>query len=200
MSITMPSTPGFISSKFGLETNTQTFSSPLTKNVQRLLLGGARWTASYTLPKMKRERAAAWQAFFLSLDGGLNTFNAFDPDAKQPRGIATGTPLVNGANQTGNTLVIDGCTASVFGWLRAGDYVSVNGELKMATADCNTDGSGNATISFKPAIRNSPSDNSAVTVRNATCTMVLADDNQAMWDTDMNSIYQDKTFTAYEVF
>jgi hypothetical protein len=200
MPISMPASPGFTRSRFGLETNTQTFESPLTKNVQRVMLGGARWTLSVTLPRMNRIQAAAWQAFLLQLEGRANTFYGFDPDAKQPRGAATGTPLVNGAGQTGSTLNIDGCTPNVIGWLRAGDYFETGGELKMLTHDANTNGSGQTTLYFKSPLRDSPADNATVTVQNPACEMILSDDMQAMWEANQNGIYEPITFTAVEVF
>ena len=40
--INMPTAPGFTTCRFGLETNTQTFTSPLTKSTQRVLLGIAK--------------------------------------------------------------------------------------------------------------------------------------------------------------
>lgn len=201
MPLAMPASPGFSACRFGLETNTQTFTSPLTKATQRLLLGGSRWVATFTLPAMNAAQAAAWQAFLLSLEGGANAFYAFDPDRRTPRGAATGTPLVKGGSQTGSTLDTDGWTASVVGILKAGDYFTVNGELKMLTADATSDGSGNATLAFKPALRSSPSDNAPLTVTSASCTMALADDQQAIWDTGTHlGIYNPKTFSAYEVF
>lgn len=200
MPISMPAAPKFTRSRFGLETNTQTFESPLTKNVQRVLLAGARWVATYTLPKMSRQQAAAWQAFFLQLEGRYNSFNGFDPDAKTPRGVATGTPLVKGAGQTGSSLDIDGCTASLTGWMKAGDYFAVNGELKMLTADANTNGSGETTLNFKPPLRSSPADDAPLTVTNCTVPMILIDDGQAMWETDQNGFYEPISFGAVEVF
>ena len=195
----MPSSPGFTSCRFGLETNTQTFTSPLTKATQRMLLGGARWTATYSLPAMTRDRAAYWKAFFDLLEGQTNTFNAFDPDCKTPRGAGTGLPLVNGGSQTGSALVIDGCTPGTV-FLKAGDYFWCNGEMKRLTSDAPADGSGNATLNFKPAMRASPPDNAAVTVIKPTCAMILADDMQGMWECNAQGIYQPKTFTAMEVF
>jgi hypothetical protein len=197
--IEMPTTPAFTTCRFGLETNTQTFTSPLTKTVQRMALGGSRWNATYSLPATTRAQAAYWKAFFDLLEGSANTFNAFDPDCKTPRGTATGTPLVNGGSQTGSSLVTDGWTHSVT-VLRAGDYFSVNGELKRVTADATSDGSGNATLNFKPALRSSPADNAAITATRPTCTMILSDDMQAVWECNPNGIYQPKTFTAFEVF
>jgi hypothetical protein len=202
MPITMPASPGFIRPRFGLETNTQTFESPLTKAVQRKLLLGSRWTLSGTLPAMNRAQMAPWQAFLLQLEGRVNTFYGYDPDGREPRGLAAGTPLVKRGSQTGSTLEIDGCTPNVTGWMLAGDYFSVNGELKMLTANVNTNGSGEATLSFKPALRTSPADNAPVTVRDCTCTMVLTDDMQAMWEGASNrtGFYEPLTFSAVEVF
>lgn len=201
MTIDMPTTPGFAACEFGLETNTQRFESPLTKAVQRILLGGARWGVTYTLPTMDRTKAALWQAFLLSLEGGVNTFNAYDPDARTPRGNVTGsTPLVNGGSQTGSSLITDGWAASTT-VLKAGDYFVVNSEMKMATSDVTSNGSGQATVNFKPALRNSPADNAPLTVTNCTVPMILVDDNQSRWRSGTRlGIYEGLTFSAMEVF
>jgi hypothetical protein len=205
MPLTMPASPGFLSCPFRLETNTQRFESTLTKNVQRVLLPGARWTCTYTLPAMNRDQMANWQAFLMELEGSVNTFYGFDPDGRTPRGVAAlnpGTPLVNGAGQTGSSLVIDGAPANVTGWLLPGDYITVSEQMVMVTAPVNTDGSGNATINFKPALRTSPTDNAPVTVQNATCLMILADDGQSGWQGRSNRIgfYEPLSFAAIEVF
>lgn len=197
--INMPTEPGFRASRFGLETHTQRFTSEFTNAQQRQLLSGARWKATFTLPKMKREQAAVWQAFLLQLKGGINTFYAYDPDARFPRGAATGTPLVAGGSQTGSSLNIDGATAGVTNWLRPGDYFSVNGEYKMVTSAVTTNGSGAATINFAPALRASPSDNTAILFgADAYVELILEDDMQAMWESNYNGIYSEKTFSAFE--
>ena len=197
--IYMPTNSGFRASRFGLETHTQRFESAFTRVIKRQLLSGARWRASYTLPRMKRAQMAEWQSFLLQLEGGVNTFYAYDPDARIPRGLATGTPLVNGASQTGSSLVIDGAAASVTNWLYAGDYFTVNGEFKMVTANVTTNGSGQATINFKPALRSAPADNAAILLGlDCYCAMILEDDSQSMWESDRNSIFNEKTFSAVE--
>ncbi len=78
MPIAMPSPAGLVRSSFGLEAHTQAFASPLTRNTQRLVLPGARWTASYTIRRMKagEDLAAAWIAFFLECEGMANAFDA----------------------------------------------------------------------------------------------------------------------------
>lgn len=200
MPISMPSGRFIKESNFYLETNTQVFTSPVNRAVQRRERSGARWRMTLTLRAMNQADAAKWIAFFLKLRGMSQTFCAFDPDWAVNRGPGTGDPLVKGAGQTGNTLLIDGCTAGVAGWLRAGDYFSVNGELKRLTEDASTDGSGETTLTFEPFLRNSPTDNAVVTVSGPTCQMILADDSQLSWQSDARRIYQERTFSAIEVF
>lgn len=197
--INLPVATGIVTSRFGLETNTQSFTSPFTKAVQRVSLGGSRWAWTASLPAMTRAQAAAWKSFFDQLEGAAGTFYGFDPDCIVPRGQALGTPLVNGGSQTGSSLIIDGCTANTT-FLKAGDYFSVNGEYKRMTADALVDGSGNATLHFKPALRASPANNAVITVDRPTCTMALVDDMQAMWECNVSGVYQPKTFAAIEVF
>ena len=200
MTLSMPTTPAFTVVRFGLITNTQTFTSPLTKSTQRAVLAGAIWSAAYSLPKMPRAQAQPWKAFFLSLEGMGNTFYGYDPDCKQPLAGIQGAPLVNGANQTGTSLITDGWLNSKT-VLKMGDYFTTGGELKMVTLnDVVSDGSGNATINFEPAIRTSPGDNTALTIQQASCTMMLQDDNQALWTCDEFGVYAPFTFAAMETF
>lgn len=202
--ISLPTTPDFRTSRFSLVTNTQRFMSPLTGSVQTRELPGARWSASFTLPPMKRGQAAAWQAALAKLRGGANRFLACDPDARTPRGIAIGTPRVRGAGQTGSTLTTDGWKANVLVILRAGDYVSfTNGaghaELHMVVVDAPTTSAGIATLAIEPPIRSAPADDAAITIQSAACEMALIDDEQAAWDADQMSVYG-ISFAGIEVF
>ncbi len=72
-----------------------------------------------------------------------------------PLGVATGTPIANGAQTAGTVNVLTkGWTASVNQILRAGDVISFAGHLTRyaVTADVNSDGSGNATVPVVPMI------------------------------------------------
>lgn len=195
--INMPSA-GFRAARFGLKTNTGLFQSSLNRYVQRIERAGAIWQATFEYPPMKREDAAAVVAFLVKLSGVANTFYGYDPAATTPQGTGNGTPLVNGADQTGSALVTDGWDASET-VLKAGDYFSVNDEFKMVTDDVTSDGSGNATINFKPQLRSSPADNAAMTVSAPKCIMALVDDDQAIWDVNEASFYGIQ-FMAREVF
>ncbi len=66
--------------------------------------------------------------------------------------------LVAGAGQTGSSIDLDGASASVSNFFKAGDYLSFNNELHMVTADVSTSGTGTLTVSIAPPIRK-PTDN-----------------------------------------
>lgn len=109
-------------------------------------------------------------------------------------GAQGGTPLVNGASQTGASLITDGWTAAAANRLKAGDVFTIanvygvnpqsrqsTGDLQqfVVTADTASDGSGNATIPISPSIITSgafqtvnvaPADNAALTVLGAAST------------------------------
>ena len=197
--LSMPAAPGFRASRFGLIANTQSFRSPLDGTVQTLELTGARWQANYELPPMKRAQAAAWTAFLTELLGSAGRFFGFDPDAKTPLGTGDGPPLVMGGSQIGKSLLVDDLPRPATGVLLPGDYFSVNGELKMVTAQLDSDLNGEGTVSFVPSLRTSPSNNAVLTLNNPTCTMMLADDAQAFWDADRASLYG-SSFAGVEVF
>lgn len=110
-------------------------------------------------------------------------------------GALGGTPLVNGAAQTGTNLIVDGFTASAAPRLKKGDVFTIagvyavnpitfqnTGELQqfVATADVSSDGAGAATIPIFPALSISgtsrtvtalPADNAAITVLGAANTV-----------------------------
>lgn len=198
MTLTIPNGIRIRSSQFGLRFNTQRFTSPLNGFTQRLNLPGAKWFATYTLTGYRRAEIADIQAFLAKLRGGANTFYAYDPDAKTLLGAGGGSPLVNGAGQTGASLNIDGASNSVTNWLKAGDYFEVNGEFKMVVANVNTNGSGQATITFEPPLRDSPPDNAVVNITSPRCKMMLVDDDASQWAVDYSGIYQ-VSFSGVEV-
>ena len=112
-------------SRFGLTSNTQVFRSPLMGTTQTLERPGARWTAEYTLPPMKRTDIAAWQGFLAQLRGGAGRFYGYDPDAQSPQGSAlmsdtSATNHITNGNATGANVGTEGSggrlpTAWVFG-------------------------------------------------------------------------------------
>ena len=112
----------------------------------------------------------------------------------QTVGAYAGTPVVNGASQTGSTLITNGWTASITGLLNVGDVFTITnvftvnpqnrqttGALQnfVVTATANSDGGGNSTISIYPAITttgayqtvtNSPANGATISVKGTAST------------------------------
>jgi hypothetical protein len=136
---------------------------------------------------MRRATAEAWIAFKLKLNGQIGTFLLGDPAGKTARGIATGTPLVKGASQTGNSLVTDGWTTGQAGILLEGDYIQIGSgtltRLFKVLNDATSDGSGNATFDIWPSIVNAFDDNAAITVSSAVGLFRMVPD-QMRWEVD----------------
>lgn len=132
---------------------------------------GEAWEISFTLTLLNRAQAEEYNAFLLSLAGRVGTFTMAVPGSETPRGVATGTPLVNGAGQTGRTLNVDGFTPSIAGILKAGDWIQLGSgsstRLHKVLADVTSNGSGQVSIDVAPKIITAPNDNDPVVVTNA---------------------------------
>lgn len=185
MAINFPAVRGQ-SETWRLLANTQSFMSELNGAEQVAALPGDKWTCTITFSNVTRVNAGLLRGFLAQLRGKYNT--AYVTPSDLPNGTLVGTPLVNGAAQTGSSLITDGWGVSQK-VLAAGDYFEVNGEFKIVTADVTSNGSGQATISFAPPLRASPADNAAITVTSPKCTMRLIDNAQAEWQFGLNHVY-----------
>jgi hypothetical protein len=190
----MPTVPGFSRIVLKPRNVVGMSSSPFTLQQQTYLFPGEYWELELTLPPMKRAAAEAWITFLLSLRGQSGTFYFQATAFSTPRGVATGTPLVNGAGQTGVSLITDGWTPSTTGILKAGDFLSVYSgsssinRLYKNLTDVNSDSGGNATFNIWPRLRESPPDNTPVVVNGPNGTFRLAG-NQQQIDIDQAQIY-----------
>ena len=153
------------------------FESPFTGASQTLEFPACTWQASLVFRNLPREKQRDLEVFLLQLRGAAGRVKLGDHVWRQPRGLAGGAPVVDGANQTGGLLKIRGCTPSQ-NFLMVGDYITVNNELKRLTADADADMNGKATLRFEPMLRHSPPDGKAVVVRNTYAVMRLVDDKQ----------------------
>lgn len=178
-----------------LVANTATFISPITGAVQSIDRGGEHWRIALQFQSLTGDNRATMQAFLAKLNGQQHRFT-LQNHAENQRGSFGGTPLVAGAAQTGTTLNIDGCSLSVTNWIRAGDWFSVNGELKMAVADANSDGAGLATLTFVPRLRAAPPNNDPITTSSGTGTFLL-DSRSVSWSNRPGG-FSDLSFTALE--
>ncbi len=107
------------------------------------------------------------------LQAGLNKVGLLGQVAVQdPLFLAPGTdgerpaqanPVVNGASQTGTTIICDGAGSSVL-VIAKGQWFNMGAAYFQATADASSDGPGNVTIDFWPTMRISPGDGSTVDI------------------------------------
>lgn len=138
---------------------------------------GRQWLETYPAFKMDGINGRALLAFINDAWMNGTSFTMEHYSYRTHNGGGTGTILVNGASQTGTSLITDGW-AGANPVLRAGDIITVAG-LAMAfdvTADVNRSGVA-ATIPINPAIfaGNSPANNAAVTITGVKMTAVVVE-------------------------
>jgi len=161
---TFPTAPRPESVEFHLEVNAKAIVSPFDRSADVAEMAGDQWVASLSFTRLRRATAdvRALLNFLSARRGPINNFFLWDHSRESPQGSALGAPLVNGASQTGLSIVTDGWTASENGLLLPGDLIEFGGELKEVTAQVDSDAFGDATIAFVPPIRVSPADDAAI--------------------------------------
>jgi len=190
--VSFPASIGFANLNIRARTVVGVNASPFTGQQQVYKHQGQWWEAEVSLPPMKRADAEQVIAFLLKMNGQYGTFLLGDKANPSTRGVGTGTPLVNGASQTGDELITDGWTISTTGILKAGDWIQLGSgsttRLYKVLDDVNSDGSGNATINIFPNLRSSPDDDAVLTVSNTQGLWRLVS-NETEYSIDNMSIY-----------
>ena len=193
--VTIPTTIAPSATTFRIMRSVGVTQSVYTGAQQVYQYTGEWWECEVTMPPMRTANAREFVAFLVSMRGLYGSMYLGDWDARTPLGTASssaGTPLVKGADQTGNSLICDGAPATQTGYLKAGDYSQIGSgdtqKLHMLTADTNSDGSGDFTVAIEPALRTSPADNTALTVSSTKGVFRLAS-NETSWNTNAVSTY-----------
>lgn len=132
--------------------------SPFTLHQQVQAHQGQMWDARVSYPRMAETTAHQWIALVLKLNGRQGTFLFGDSVRKTPYGLG-GSPVVDGAAQTGQSLLTRGWPPSTNGLLIGGmDWIQIGGSLVdqpfSGVATWNTDvwvsarASSSVTLSF----------------------------------------------------
>jgi hypothetical protein len=175
-------------------------ASPFTLQQQAQAHQGQLWMVHVQLAEMKRVDAEAWIATLLSLNGRYGTFYLGDPSATSARGTIPGTPLVKGASQTGQTLLVDGWTANQTGVILRGDWIQIGSgtaqRIYRVLVNANSNASGETTLDIWPRLRESPADNAAVVTTNTSGVFRLTH-NDMSWDID-EALFYGMEFDAAE--
>jgi len=203
-----PSTVKINAADWSIESRTQQFTSELNGVVQTVALPGDRWAGVLTFSNKTGAEARALIAFLVSLRGRSGRFRIRPPRVDRT-GSATSGGTVTAINADGTVTVsgvvspVPTCDSTLFTAdydgvtvdaatvapvaFAAGDYIEINGELKMVTEDVDAV-SGVAVIPVAPTPR-SAATGTDVTISNPTAVMALADDDQARWSTSPLPIY-----------
>ena len=178
--LSLPTITGIRAIRITAKNSVGVSTSPFSYTQQVYKHQGQRWQAEVALPAMTRAEAEEWFSFLVKLNGQYGTFLLGDPHSA-PRGSAAttpGTPVVNGASQTGGTLAIDGLPASATGYLKAGDYIQLGAgataKLHKVLNDVDSNASGEATLDIWPDLRSSPNNDATVVVSDAVGTFRLS--------------------------
>jgi len=157
------------------ESNTKTFRSPFNGASQTVRFPGTRWTCSLTFSNLTDDKSRRIDALVADLDGeyGRVKIRDWGREGRTP----AGNPVVSDANQTGTQLGSNGWTPGTL-VLRSGDYITVNDELKMVTADVTSTSTGTAIIPIAPMLRTSPPVNGKIEVANPYGIFKLKDNQQ----------------------
>ena len=132
--------------------------SPFTFQQQIIQHPGQRWTASVTIPPVRRDLAEPWVAFLLAMNGPVGTFLLGDPNAKAPQGTATSATITGAARSSSPTITMTGT-------LLAGDYIQIGSGVTATLHKVLQDKNGTGTIEIWPALRSTAS-SATVTLTN----------------------------------
>jgi len=154
--------------------------SPFTFQQQIVRHAGQRWTASVSIPPVRRDLAEPWNAFLLALNGPVGTFLLGDPNAKAPMGTATSATLTGTAGSSSPTITMTGT-------LLAGDYIQLGSGATATLHKVLVDRSGSGTVEIWPKLRSTVT-GATVTLSNTVGRFRLSG-NQQSFSIDSASIY-----------
>lgn len=186
--------------RFIAHNNTATATSPFSGAQQVYEHPAQWWEAEVSYAAMSHADAEGLVAVLTALKGMFGTFLLGDPYSTSVQGVGTGTPVVNGASQTGSSLVTDGWTASKTGILKAGDWIQLGSgtsqHIYKILQDANSDSGGNATFDIWPTLRASPADDATITIANTKGVFRLQTND---WGYNLDSVpHYGITFAARE--
>jgi len=156
--LALPTSIGIAEITLSANNAVATSQSPFTFQQQIIQHPGQRWTASVTIPPVRRDLAEPWIAFLLSLNGPVGTFLLGDPNAKAPQGTATSATISGAAGSASPTITMTGT-------LLAGDYIQIGSGATATLHKVLVDRSGTGTLEIWPALRSTAS-SATVTLTN----------------------------------
>jgi hypothetical protein len=178
--ITMPTSPAFQSSNFGIRRAVGVSESPFTGSQQVQVYPKAQWFATLTLPTMSKTQAREWVNFFVLCEGRRNTFLLSDPDYKSINGTAT-TAAVAANKDTGTTVV--NLTIGTGKTLNKGSYIQFGTGASSRLHMVVDDNTSNGNVSIQPPLKDPITTTTTVTIASPVG-LFRMDNNELAWDAD----------------
>lgn len=191
--LSLPTAPAFAKAKWGLNRRVAVSESPFTGNQQTYEFSYALWSATLSLPPMRRTQAAQWEAFMLKLRGQKGTFLLGNPDAKEPQGTVTGAITLSSAASVGDdSLSIQTTQNSEVGIFKAGDYLQLGSagtsKLYVVVDDATSNSSGVVGVNIEPEIKADVASGETVVYSNPKGVFRMTT-SELGWDTNEVSTY-----------
>ncbi|WP_061960239.1 hypothetical protein [Cupriavidus pauculus] len=161
---------------WGIQSNTESFTSPLNRSTQTVERPGARWKALLEFPPKQGDALARLEAFLASLGGQAGRFYLWPHHRPGSSALA---PVVAGTLLNLKVLPVATIPPNTLAF-RAGDFIEAGGELKMVIADATSDVTGGALVQVSPPFRKQPTVGSPIRVNKPRATMMLASDEYAV--------------------
>jgi hypothetical protein len=153
--LSTPTTIGIESIELRAVNAVATSQSPFTYKQQIVSHQGQKWEASVNIPSVRRDLAAEWKAFLVSLKGQTGTFLLGDPDYATPRGDVSSCTLSGSAGDETVTVVMTGS-------LKAGDYIQLGTDSTARLHQVLVDQTGNGSLEIWPSLRSDYTDETVV--------------------------------------
>jgi hypothetical protein len=197
MSIPFPSalrSPG----RLLFETRSSVFvhTSPYTSASQRVAMAGADvWAFTATWLGLRGRELDLMEGFLSQLQGRSGTFTLSPWHRRAPSGTATGPGATVGTTaQFATSVVVSGVGSGRT--LLTGDLLQLGTQVHRVVTDATADGSGQITVSVRPALRLAQTAGAVVTLSSPTAIWRLTEDAQGIERTAGG--FADVTLSAIE--
>ena len=141
--------------------------------------GSQYWTLFVTLPPLTKDDGLEVFSFLQKQQNSFDTFSYQYPEANRGADATNSGKTVNGAHSVGDSSIdLTGFELSTTGVLKAGDLIEFGGHNKvyMVTADTDSDGSGNATVTIQPSLVETLADTEAADLNKPSFKVYLVGD------------------------
>jgi hypothetical protein len=165
--IQTPPMPGQRQVDWTMESVNGAVTNPYTgkQQIQNWLAGW--WSATVTMPVMKRPLAEAWIAFMAQCQGMGGVFYFGDGSGVNAQGSAIGQGVTRGSFQSEYTLTTAGWTPNQFALFSPGDWIQIGYRLFKVMDQVTSDANGNASFAIWPQLREIPPNNTPIITNNA---------------------------------